>query len=72
MLCWVRDWGRLAGCNGTNFSQIREGQFPIHKGGRGWVGGEGGWETCGYDPSKHNDSLHLYKTACSCQMSTIK
>ena len=61
MLCWVLDWWRLMGCGGKNFLTKQTGGFK-------WRGRE----TYGYDPSKHSNSLHLYKSTCACQMSTIK
>ena len=61
MLCWLLDWWRLIGCGGKNFLTKQMGSFK-------WRGRE----TYGYDPSKHNDSLHFYKNTWACQMSTIK
>ena len=59
-VCWVR--GCCAGCLiGKNFLTKQMSSFK-------WRGRE----TYVYDPSKHHDSLHFYKTTWACQMSTIK
>ena len=37
MLWWVRDLGRIAGCDGTNFLTMQRGAIPNGGGGGIWV-----------------------------------